>query len=92
VKHDGAFVPREPIDGMPDELADAIYTYDAELQEDLLANWQAIGDDGRAVYRAYLAKAHTRIGRRDRAQLAAMQLLHPDQQMPSGADGSGLGM
>ncbi len=83
-------VPREPVPGMPDDLADAIFTrYTPETAAEVLANWDAIGVDGQALYRRYLDKALTRRGRRERCGLAADQLYRPDEPLPTPSVGGG---
>jgi hypothetical protein len=92
VKRAQGLVPREPVPGMPDDLADAIHElYPQETVEEVIANWHAIGEDGRDAYRSYLGKALTRRGRRERCGFAAEQLLHPDEPIPAplGSDGGG---
>jgi hypothetical protein len=80
-------VPREAIPGMPDDLADAVYLLSEESRTEALANWDAIGEGGRELYRRYLNRALLRRSRRDRCELAAYQLVEPDREYH--VDGSG---
>jgi len=82
-------VPREAIPGMPDDLADAVYLLNAEARAQALANWDAIGEGGRELYRRYLKRALFGRGRRERCELAAFQLIEPDRQYPIDASGGG---
>jgi hypothetical protein len=82
-------VPRESVPGMPDDLADAIFLLSEESRAEALANWDAIGEGGRELYRRYLKRALFRRGRLDRCELAAYQLIEPDREYP--VDGSGGG-
>lgn len=85
MKDSGAFVPEEPVEGMPVDLAAAIYELDEDIVPTILQNWAAIGDEGREQYRQYLNRAHFRHSRHERCQLAALQLYEPDRpfQVPN---------
>jgi hypothetical protein len=77
--NEGTLVPREPIPGMPDDLADAVFGLTEDDRELAVANWTAIGEDGRNAYRRYLDRAWRARSRRERCELAAGQLVAPDQ-------------
>jgi hypothetical protein len=77
VKDSFGMIPRDPVPGMPDELLAAIWRLDETSAEIAIANWEAIGERGRDVYRAYLSLAWFRRTRRQRCDLAAQQLLTP---------------
>jgi hypothetical protein len=89
VKPGVGLIPREPIPGMPDDLADAVYLLSEEARLQALANWDAIGEGGRELYRRYLKRALFASGRRERCELAAFQLIEPDREYH--IDGSGGG-
>lgn len=75
-------VPRDPVPGMPDELLAAVWRLGDGSAEIAIANWAAIGERGRDLYRAYISLAWFRRTRRQRCDLAAQQLVTPYDGLP----------
>ena len=89
VKRPSGYLPREPIPGMPDDLADAIYLLEEHTRDAALENWASIGERGQTAYRQYLDRARLRRRRRERCELAAWQLVAPDRPLPTPDGGGG---